>query len=255
MHMQKLISELTRLYLPAGALPPAALERHLRGQETVATRLTTEGGLTRAIVIPFRALGASEPAQHWSRLCDVANALQAQFGFPAPAVSVSSTDGYGLWLSLESPVPIAQAQTFLELLREAYFPDIDIRPDAVTVPLELPPCLNQDTGRWAAFIHPGMGASFADEAGLEMAPPLAGQVAFLEGLQGIGPAQFAHALEALRQSRGAAPTADEPPAARAGGDDTLLLKDATLEDIVRLLHSRNIEPTFRHRIPDRSNPR
>jgi transcriptional regulator with XRE-family HTH domain len=30
--------------------------------------------------------------------------------------------------------------------------------------------------------------------------------------------------------------------------DTLLLKDATLEDIVKLLHSRNIEPTFRHLI-------
>lgn len=28
----------------------------------------------------------------------------------------------------------------------------------------------------------------------------------------------------------------------------LLLKDATLEDIVKLLHSRNIEPTFRHLI-------
>lgn len=27
---------------------------------------------------------------------------------------------------------------------------------------------------------------------------------------------------------------------------TLLLKDASLEDIVRLLHSKNIEPTFRH---------
>jgi hypothetical protein len=28
----------------------------------------------------------------------------------------------------------------------------------------------------------------------------------------------------------------------------LLLKDASLEDIVKLLHSRNIEPTFRHLI-------
>jgi hypothetical protein len=26
------------------------------------------------------------------------------------------------------------------------------------------------------------------------------------------------------------------------------LKDASLEDIVKLLHSRNIEPTFRHLI-------
>jgi hypothetical protein len=31
--------------------------------------------------------------------------------------------------------------------------------------------------------------------------------------------------------------------------DGLLLKDATLEDIVRFLHSKNIEPTFRHILP------
>jgi transcriptional regulator with XRE-family HTH domain len=30
--------------------------------------------------------------------------------------------------------------------------------------------------------------------------------------------------------------------------EDLLLKDASLEDIVKLLHSRNIEPTFRHLI-------
>ena len=35
-----------------------------------------------------------------------------------------------------------------------------------------------------------MGASFADESGLDMAPPAAGQVAFLEGLQSIGADQF-----------------------------------------------------------------
>jgi hypothetical protein len=32
----------------------------------------------------------------------------------------------------------------------------------------------------------------------------------------------------------------------------LLLKDATLEDIVRFLHSKNIEPTFRHLIMEKS---
>jgi hypothetical protein len=29
----------------------------------------------------------------------------------------------------------------------------------------------------------------------------------------------------------------------------LLLRDATLEDIVRHLHAKNIEPTFRHLLP------
>ena len=44
-------------------------------------------------------------------------------------------------------------------------------------------------------------------------------------------------------------TAPAPaPVAAAGNPDTLLLKDATLEDIVRHLHALNIEPTFRHLI-------
>ena len=248
--MQKLISELTRLYLPAGTSSPEVLAQHLLGQTTLAINLTTDDGLTRAMVIAFNKMGASGEAQHWSRLCAVANALQANLGFPAPAVSVSGANGYGLWLSLEAPVPKAQAQKFLELLRKAYFPDMDLGPDTVSTPVELPPCLHQNTGKWAAFIHPGMGASFADESGLEMAPPFAGQAAFLEGLQSISETQFLHALNTLQQSHGAAPTVSVPAPERAVAPDGLLLRDATLEDIVRLLHSKNIEPTFRHLIPE-----
>jgi hypothetical protein len=246
--MQKLISELIRLYLPSGTLSQQVLAQHLLGQTTLAINLTTDDGLTRAMVIAFHKMSGGEEAQHWSRLCAVANALQTQLGFPAPAVSISGADGYGLWLSLEAPVPAAQAQEFLELLRHAYFPDMDLRSDAVCAPVELPPCLNPSTGKWAAFIHPGMGASFADESGLEMAPPFAGQAAFLEGLQSISEVQFLHALKMLQHSHGAAPMASVPALAHpvvAGG---LLLRDATLEDIVRCLHSRNIEPTFRHLI-------
>jgi hypothetical protein len=247
--MQKLISELTRLYLPAGTLSPAVLAQHMLGQTTLPINLTTDDGLTRAMVIAFRKMDDSEEAHHWSRLCAVANAMQAQLGFPAPAVSISGANGYGLWLSLEAPVPAAQAQKFLELLRKAYFPDIDLRPDAVSAPVELPPCLHQSTGKWAAFIHPGMGASFADESGLEMAPPFAGQAAFLEGLHSISEAKFLHALKILQQSHGAAPMVSVPASERTVASDGLLLRDATLGDIVRLLHSKNIEPTFRHLIP------
>jgi hypothetical protein len=88
-----------------------------------------------------------------------------------------------------------------------------------------------------------MGASFADESGLDMAPPAAGQVAFLEGLDSIAPGQFAQALARLEAP--AAPVAAPPPPAADG----LLLKDATLEDIVRVLHARGIEPTFRFTLP------
>lgn len=246
--MQKLISELTRLYLPPGTLSPEALEQHVLGQTTLAVTLVTGDGLTRAMAIAFRKMADGEEAQHWSRLCEVANALQVQLGFPAPAVSISGVDGYALWLSLETPVPTALVQKFLELLRNAYFPSMDLSPDAAIAPVELPPCLHQGTGKWAAFIHPGLGASFSDEAGLEMAPPFAGQAALLENLQSISEAQLLRAMNILQQSHGVADTVSEPVPERASAPHGLLLKDATLEDIVSYLHSKNIEPTFRHLI-------
>lgn len=246
--MQKLMSELIRLYLTANAVSPERLSQHLRGEANLAVKLSTDDGLTRAIVIPFEKTGGGEDAGHWDGLCAVANALQAALGFPAPAVSISGDKGYRLWLSLAQPIPVAQARQFLALLRQAYFPDMAWSADAATGAVALPPCLHQVTGRWAAFIHPGMGASFADEAGLEMAPPLAGQVAFLEGLQSIAAAQFQQAMGKLDQSGGTPPADSVPAPHRAGTQDGLLLRDATLEDIVRFLHSKNIEPTFRHLI-------
>ena len=243
--MQKLISELVRLYLPKGAVSPASLAEHMLGNTTLAVKLSASNGTTRAIMIPFRrAKSGGGEAQHWTQLCTVANALQADLGLPAPAVSISGADGYGLWLSFDHPVPTEQAQRFLELLGQAYFPDTPIPADALSAPVELPPCLNQASGKWAAFIHPGMGASFADESGLEMAPPLAGQVAFLEGLHSMSLDQFTHALNLLQPSPEASDPAPALPATAAAGG--LLLKDATLEDIVRHLHAKNIEPTFRH---------
>lgn len=243
--MHKLIQELIRLYLTPGTAP-AGLAARIAGQSADAIELAGPDGLVRAIVIPFRKMRTGDEAAHWTLLCDVANALQAELDLPAPAVSVSGTDGYGLWLSLATPVAPALAQEFVSLLRLAYFPDVKVASDAASTLVALPPYLNPASGKWAAFIHPGMGASFADESGLEMAPPLNGQVAFLEGLQSIDTAQFDDALALLRGKYAVAPPerVRAAPAAQAG----LLLKDATLEDIVAFLHAKKIEPTFRHLI-------
>ncbi|MFC0131367.1 hypothetical protein CR105_03225 [Massilia eurypsychrophila] len=241
--MNKLIAELTRLYLSPGAMSAPALEQQLRGQATHAISLTDGEGLARAMVIAFNKTDTE--GEHWALLCEVANALQAELGLPAPAVSISGADGYGLWLSLENAVPAAMVQQFLGLLRKAYFPRMELGADAL---VELPPCLHQPSGKWAAFINPGLGASFADEAGLEMAPPFAGQAALLESVQSISAAQFQRATTMLQQAHGVAAPASEPAPSTAQG---LLLKDATLEDIVRHLHANNIEPTFRHLMPQR----
>jgi hypothetical protein len=218
--MQKLNVELDRLYL-AGA----------------------DGG-TRRIALAFNKLPGDGEAGHWERLCALANALQSELGLPAPAVSISGGGAYGLWLSLEKSVAPAQADEFKELLCDAYCPEI--AGAAADDAAGLPPQLNSVSGKWSAFIHPGMGASFAGDEGLEVQPPEAGQVALLEGLESIGPAQFAQVLERLRPGE---PTAGHRTPAQspllAAAQDGLLLKDATLEDIVNFLHSKNIEPTFR----------
>ena len=233
--MEKLLSELIRLYLLPDS--PAA-----QGGPGPAVNLVSGAGLVRAIAIPFRK-APGEDAQHWERLCTVANGLQADFGFPAPAVSVTSTGGFMLWLSLAAPVLVADARRFVAGLGRLW-PDTLPPADAIGLPVELPPCANTATGTWAAFIHPGMGASFADESGLDMAPPVAGQVAFLEGLDSIAPGQFGAALARLEAPAAPPAAPPSPPAA-----DGLLLKDATLEDIVRVLHARGIEPTFRFTLP------
>ena len=247
--MEKLIAQLMRLYLLPGQLDPDLLQRHLLGQVTLPLVLPA-AGMTRALVLDFDKAKGDEDGRHWTRLCEVAQALQADYGFPAPGVSISADAGFRLWLSFEVPVPAAEAQRFLERLRDATFPELAVAPDAVDRPVALPPCLDPASGRWSAFIHPGMGASFADEPGLDMAPPPLAQAAFLEQLERIGPDQFQAALQSLQPVPDAVPVpAGEPgpPAAPGAGD--LLLRDATLEDIVRHLHARNIEPTFRHLLP------
>ncbi|WP_075795045.1 hypothetical protein [Massilia putida] len=245
--MDKLLSELTRLYLLPDSPAAQALAQRSAGGACAPVGLASNDGFTRAIAIPFRNAAGSN-VQHWERLCAVANGLQADFGFPAPAVSVASAGGFVLWLSLATPVTVADARRFVDGLGRLW-PDTLPPADVVTDPVELPPCLNGATGTWAAFIHPGMGASFADESGLDMPPPAAGQVAFLDGLDSITAEQFDEALARLAPAPPVRQPA--PPAPRdVPVPEGLLLKDATLEDIVRLLHARHIEPTFRFNLPE-----
>jgi hypothetical protein len=247
--MERLIAELNRLYLPRGAVAPETLARHLLGQEHTPVPLAADDGRIRALAVPFERSKDDGEDGHWQRLCAVANALQSDLGLPAPAVSVTGENGYRLWLSFAEPVPAGAARRLLEGLHRARLPEADLEAALAAAPVALPPCLHPRTGRWAAFIHPGMGASFADEPGLELPPPLAGQVAFLEGLESIGADQLRHALDVLARS----PDTEEEPAQPGprpaapvpARNDGLLLKDATLEDIVAFLHARNIEPTFR----------
>jgi hypothetical protein len=240
--MQKLIAELKRLYLIDSPDAPdaSAFAAHLRGETTLNVDLANPAGMARALVLEFHKTGDDA---HWQRLCEVANALQQDLGLPAPAVSVSGGSSYGLWLSFDTAMPLARLRQFHALLHQAYFEDEKV--DFGKTVVEPPPCLHRATGLWAAFINPGMGASFADELGLEMAPPISAQAAFLDGLRAITAEEFTHALARLQQRHQAAPVVTTATPATPEG---VLLKDATLEQIIALLHERNIEPSFRHLI-------
>ena len=248
--MEKLIAQLTRLYLMPELASPEALAQHFQGMQALRIGLASPDDLMRAIVIDFPKVRGGDPARHWTNLCQVANRLQEAYGFPPPAVSINGGSGYQLWLSLDEPVPLGDVRRFVSMLRDAHFPELDLQ---VAVDAALPPSLNAATGKWAAFIHPGMGASFAEDAGLEMTPPVMAQVGFLEGLDSIGKAQFFDALVSMKQSDAPAPPPVPAPAVEPARTalDSLLLKDATLEDIVRHLHALDIEPSFRHMLPRR----
>ena len=270
--MQSLILELTRLYLlehqlgyegagreQAVAISHSWLEQHLLGLKTLLLdlRAPAQAGVGRTIVLDFSAGGAAKGEQQWRALCAVANGLRESLQLPSPAVSISG-NGFQLWLSLAEPAPAAALAEFARLLHRAYLPDEKDKGNGVLLTVaELPPARLQG-GKWAAFIHPGMGASFADEPALDMAPPVGAQLGFLEGLRSMSGAEFAGALATLRgpsaepaPADSAAPvnpsSAPSTPSASALPDG-LLLKDASLEDIVKVLHARHIEPTFRYLI-------
>lgn len=260
--MQQLIAELSRLYLlepqlcfeggareQRVALSSGRLEQHLLGLKTLAVDLVSAAATARAFVLDFSAGGAVRGEQQWRALCVLANALRENLQLAAPAVSISG-HGFQLWLSLSTATPLAEIAEFVQRLHAEYLPDEKDKGNGVLVTVvDLPPA-RQASGKWAAFIHPGMGSSFADDPALEMAPPVGAQIGFLEGLRSIDDAHFGEALATLRRRQALAAPAAPAPAATGAVREGLLLKDATVDDIVQWLHARHIEPTLRYRLPD-----
>jgi hypothetical protein len=102
--MEKLIAELTRLYLAPEAVTREALAQHILGKTTLAIKLTTADDLTRALAIPFRkAFGDGEtgplgaPVQGGECLAGRSRATGA-------GGEHRRRQAYRLWLSLETPV-------------------------------------------------------------------------------------------------------------------------------------------------------
>ena len=154
------------------------------------------GGVARVMVVSFARAG------DWSAVAGLYGDIQSVLGLPAPAVSVSGEAGYALWLSLAEPQPVAQIQLFLAGLKRAFLAEVPeqylgLHPDASRItPVPLP-VQHPLTGRWSAFIDPGMGSMFAEESGLEMAPNPLRQAEMLAGLGSIPTPDFQRALATL----------------------------------------------------------
>lgn len=211
--MNRLQTELQRLYFPhePAADTPAATDSGLE--------LITIHGQVRAMVVEVAQ------AAGWDGVASLWQGIQDELELPAPAMAVSGIDGYQVWLSLVEPIPVAQAQDFLESLCQRYLSGvmpqhIDVRPVAdASAPRQarharMVPALQTPTGHWSAFIAPGLASMFADEPWLDLPPSDDAQAKLLVSVQSIQPTDFQRAQQQLRTGKPASvPTG---PAASAG---------------------------------------
>lgn len=193
--MNRLQSELCRLYLPHSAAGPDA--------DAEASGLIDAEGSVRAMVLEL-----ARPA-NWEVLSKVWRGVQADLELPAPAIAVSGTEGIQLWFSLSEPISVAQAHAFLESLRLRFL--ADIAPKRVglmpVVDASAPqqarharwvPAEQEQTGNWSAFVAPDLAPVFADTPWLDIPPSNDGQADLLSRLDSIKPPAFEAALERLR---------------------------------------------------------
>lgn len=100
--MNRLQQELRRLYAPQA---DARLDLDLDARGLVDAQ-----GRVRAMVLEL-----ARPA-NWAALSAIWGGVRADLALPAPAIAVNGSDGCQLWFSLLEPVPVPQAEAFLDLL-------------------------------------------------------------------------------------------------------------------------------------------
>ena len=150
-----------------------------------------EGGAhdqTRCMVL---ALG--QPAD-WEAISKVWQGVQADLGWPAPAIAVSGVDGYQVWFSLSEAWPAAQVTACLASLRARYLPGMSA--DRISLMTQPPvvPALQTPTGNWSAFVASDLAPVFADTPWLDIPPNEDGQATLLRALAPMKPAAFSAAM-------------------------------------------------------------
>lgn len=173
--MERLQSELRRLYLPSDA-------RQARG-----------------LVLELTGPGA------WQELAKVWQGVQAELAWPAPGIAVSGVDAFQLWFSLAQPVPAAEALAGLEALRARYLAEVaPARVRTKTFDGQAPP-RQLGTDRWSAFVTPDLVSMFSEEPWLDLPPGADAQAELLATLRSVPPAEWQRALRPEAPAREAAP--------------------------------------------------
>ena len=148
----------------------------------------------RVLVLELR------PPAGWAQLSSVWTGVQADLGFPAPAIAVSGVDALQLWFSLASPTLPSAGELFLRGLRARYLPDVgSAQVRLIADAAQLPPAPPLETGpdRWSAFLAPDLASVFADTPWLDLPPSNEGQAALLRTLEPIRQVDFEAALGQL----------------------------------------------------------
>lgn len=151
---------------------------------------TPADGRLRRLVLELRA-----PAD-WAALGRVWQGVQADLGWPAPAIVVSGQDGVQLWFALQQPVDAAEAGAVLRWLVQRHLAELPAhrlrllpgtdgalgwRPGAVP----LLQAGGDDGERWSAFVAPDLAPLFSETPWLDVEPNPEGQASLLAGLRAI----------------------------------------------------------------------
>lgn len=195
--MSKLAEQLQRLFgLPD--LAPADLLSACSGGPAPSFDLADSTGAVRVMLI-----GIERPGD-WASVAALYQGLQEDLDLPAPALSISARAGFQVWLVLAGPVPAGLACAFLHALRRKYLAEIPVdrvrlHPAAADGAgrVSLVPAFDEASGKWSAFIDPGMGSLFVAEPGLDMAPNPDRQADMLAGIECMAVADFQRALARL----------------------------------------------------------
>jgi hypothetical protein len=192
--------------------------------------LPAEGDAQRSLVradgcVRSLVLAQSGPAD-WALLAPLWRGVQADLGWPAPAIAVNGRDAFEIWFSLAAPLPWADAARLLAQLQRRYLGSL--RPDRVRAwpsakaAAEPPavPAFAAGPQRWAAFVAPDLPAVFGDDPALDVEPGADAQAELLARHRSISAAELRQAramLEADEPATVASPVPGDMPTSPLGG--------------------------------------